>query len=215
MPYFMVIVVYFVIILTIKWFYKRQTGGKTAITVVLGSGGHTREMIEILNTLEFEHVEFDFISGTRDFFSKNLISTLFTHPWITRIPCDLKDDILESRIYKIPPPRAFGCFIIESILTTIYSSILSLFILFKLQPNLILSNGPGIAVPVCYTARILRFIGLINCKIAYIESFARVTSLSLTGKFLYHVVDEFIVMWPQLKEQYPQAKYYGTISCIN
>lgn len=43
----------------------------------------------------------------------------------------------------------------------------------------------------------------------YVESFARVKSLSLTGLIAYYLVDHFVVQWSELKEQYPSAEYLG------
>lgn len=39
-------------------------------------------------------------------------------------------------------------------------------------------------------------LGLRYTKIVYVESFARVKSLSLTGKLLRPLVDTFVVQWP-------------------
>jgi beta-1,4-N-acetylglucosaminyltransferase len=45
----------------------------------------------------------------------------------------------------------------------------------------------------------------------YIESFCRITSLSSSGKILYHLrmTDDFFVMWPKIIELYPRVKYVG------
>ena len=48
-------------------------------------------------------------------------------------------------------------------------------------------------------------------KIVYIESFAKVTSPTLSGKFMYKYADQFYVQWPQMKEIYPNAIYLGGI----
>jgi len=45
----------------------------------------------------------------------------------------------------------------------------------------------------------------------YVESFARVKSLSLSGKILYWLVDRFIVQWPGLSERYKRAEYHGIL----
>ena len=47
----------------------------------------------------------------------------------------------------------------------------------------------------------------------YVESIARVRSLSLTGKLLYvfRLADEFLVQWPQLAEIFPRTKFIGRI----
>lgn len=46
-----------------------------------------------------------------------------------------------------------------------------------------------------------QILGLRYTKIIYVESFARVTSLSLSAKLLRPFVDSFVVQWPQLAEQ--------------
>ena len=48
-------------------------------------------------------------------------------------------------------------------------------------------------------------------KLIYVESFARVTTLSLSGKLLYTFVDRFLIQWPYLKEKYPKAEYKGIL----
>jgi beta-1,4-N-acetylglucosaminyltransferase len=48
-------------------------------------------------------------------------------------------------------------------------------------------------------------------EIIYIESFARVETLSLTGKLLYPFVDRFLVQWPELSKKLGQAEYKGIL----
>lgn len=38
-------------------------------------------------------------------------------------------------------------------------------------------------------------------KLIYVESFARVSSLSLSGKLLRPIVDDLIVQWPDLAKE--------------
>lgn len=47
--------------------------------------------------------------------------------------------------------------------------------------------------------------------IVFVESICRANTLSLSGLLLYHVVDEFIVQWPQLALKYPLARYIGRL----
>ncbi|KAF2692103.1 glycosyltransferase family 1 protein [Lentithecium fluviatile CBS 122367] len=71
-------------------------------------------------------------------------------------------------------------------------------------PALILTNGPATAVLVVLAALTLRFFdyrgaerrGL--CRTIYVESFARVKTLSLSGRCLVWVVDRFLVQWEEL-----------------
>jgi hypothetical protein len=57
-------------------------------------------------------------------------------------------------------------------------------------------------------------IGLWAGKSIYVESICRVRTLSLTGKLLVKVVDEFLVQWPELLRNYPFAslKFVGRLS---
>ena len=52
--------------------------------------------------------------------------------------------------------------------------------------NFLVSNGPGVAIPVYFTFFIYRLMLLSwSPKMVFIESFCRVKDLSLTGKILY------------------------------
>ncbi|OJD31001.1 glycosyltransferase family 1 protein [Diplodia corticola] len=71
-------------------------------------------------------------------------------------------------------------------------------------PDLILANGPGTAVVVILAAVLLRFFdlndarGTSRIRTVYVESWARVTRLSLSGRLLLPVVDRFVVQWEGL-----------------
>lgn len=69
-------------------------------------------------------------------------------------------------------------------------------------PDLILSNGPATAVIVVMASLVLRFLGMPGThgrmRTIYIESWARVRKLSLSGKILVKIVDRFLVQWEGL-----------------
>ena len=48
-------------------------------------------------------------------------------------------------------------------------------------------------------------------KLVYIESFAKVTSKTLSGKLLYKFADQFYVQWESMLKLYPKAIYKGGI----
>ncbi|MFR5004091.1 MAG: PssD/Cps14F family polysaccharide biosynthesis glycosyltransferase [Thomasclavelia ramosa] len=81
----------------------------------------------------------------------------------------------------------------------------SLYILIKEKPDCIISLGALATVPLCVLAKIL------GKKVVYIESFARVEELSITGKIMYKVADLFIVQWEALMKKYPKTVYCGGI----
>lgn len=72
-------------------------------------------------------------------------------------------------------------------------------------PDLIISNGPATAVIVILASLILRFYDIKGansrgkCRTIYVESFARVKGLSLSGKILSRIVDRFLVQWEELE----------------
>lgn len=84
-------------------------------------------------------------------------------------------------------------------------SIKELLIFIKEKPSCIITTGALSAYPMCVIGKLFRK------KIIYIESYARVFELSVTGKKLYNKADLFIVQWPNLKQKYPKAKYLGSL----
>ena len=67
----------------------------------------------------------------------------------------------------------------------------------------------GTCVPLCLVAFFYKLLGILDTEIVFTESFCRVKKLSLTGRILYYVADKFIVLWPELQNQYPRAEYLG------
>lgn len=78
-------------------------------------------------------------------------------------------------------------------------------ILKKEKPDIVVSTGALATVPVALIAKINK------SKVIYIESFARITTPSLTGKIMYHFADIFIIQWKELKKIYPNAIFLGGI----
>jgi UDP-N-acetylglucosamine:LPS N-acetylglucosamine transferase len=79
-------------------------------------------------------------------------------------------------------------------------------ILRRQRPDLIISTGAGIAVPGFLAARLL------GIRTVYIESYARVQSLSLAGRVCYHLADRFLVQHASLASRRPRAVYAGSLS---
>lgn len=113
----------------------------------------------------------------------------------------------------IPRSREVGQSFITSVGTTLYAAIYAFKFVFTFRPDLVLINGPGTALPVVVAAVAARMVGLADAKVVYVESIARVTRLSLTGKILYklRLSHEFFVQWEELLEAYPRAKYAGRL----
>ncbi|MFQ5645099.1 MAG: PssD/Cps14F family polysaccharide biosynthesis glycosyltransferase, partial [Thiogranum sp.] len=73
------------------------------------------------------------------------------------------------------------------------------------RPVAIVSTGGGMSIA---TALIGKLLGV---KLIYVESGARVTSPSRTGKLLYRYADLFIVQWEPMLKHFPKAVYGGML----
>ena len=82
---------------------------------------------------------------------------------------------------------------------------LSLRIFFVEKPDVIICTGVLAMIPMCLLMK------LFKRKLIYIESFAKVTSPTETGKLLYKYADQFYVQWESMKKFYPDAIYLGGI----
>nr|WP_295280830.1 PssD/Cps14F family polysaccharide biosynthesis glycosyltransferase [uncultured Blautia sp.] len=87
----------------------------------------------------------------------------------------------------------------------VVNSIKSLKLLIQNKPDAVITTGVLAMVPLCILAKLFRK------KLIYIESFAKVTSPTETGKLLYKFADQFYVQWETMKEFYPNAINVGGI----
>ena len=118
-----------------------------------------------------------------------------------------KTDDLKSVYIRYPGKNVnfLGIKIHWIILNIIIVAIQSLKIIVKERPNIIVSTGADVTIPICYLGKFL------NVKIFFIESFSRVNDLSPTGKIVYPIADLFLVQWKRLTKKYSKAKYWGSV----
>lgn len=81
----------------------------------------------------------------------------------------------------------------------------SIKIYFKEKPDVVITTGVLAMIPICLIAKIM------GKKLIYIESFAKVTTPTQTGKLMYRWADRFYVQWEQMLSVYPDAIYLGGI----
>ena len=87
----------------------------------------------------------------------------------------------------------------------ILNSFKSLKIFMKEKPDVIISTGALSVIPICVIGKVFRK------KIIFIESFAKITSPTLTGRFIYKFADRFYIQWESLRKFYPNAINKGGI----
>ena len=81
----------------------------------------------------------------------------------------------------------------------------SIFIIMRERPNVVITTGVLAMIPISLLVK------LTGGKLIYIESFAKVTSPTKTGKLLYKFADQFYVQWEPMKKIYPNAIFLGGI----
>lgn len=81
----------------------------------------------------------------------------------------------------------------------------SIKIFLKEKPDVVICTGVLAMIPICLICK------MFGKKLVYIESFAKITSPTETGKLLYKFADQFYVQWEQMLEFYPEAIYLGGI----
>lgn len=81
----------------------------------------------------------------------------------------------------------------------------SLRIILKEKPTVMITTGVLATIPLAL------LMNLFGGKLIYLESFAKVTSKTLSGKLLYKYADQFYVQWEEMLKLYPNAIYKGGI----
>lgn len=95
--------------------------------------------------------------------------------------------------------------IIIYMISFVYMFLQQIKIFIREKPDIILTTGAGLVIPTCIISKIF------GRKIICIESYARISTPSKTGKILYKISDCFIIQRKELKKFYPDAIYGGCI----
>ncbi len=82
----------------------------------------------------------------------------------------------------------------------------SLRILLKEKPEAVICTGALASIPICLMAK-----KIFHRKLIFIESFAKISTPTLTGKLMYRYADRFYVQWESMLEVYPDAICLGGI----
>jgi len=183
------------------------------LAVFLGSGGHSSEALSLVSALDFSRYsprtylvsEGDSLSAQKAIALERLkIASAAS-------PVDGGYQIL-----FIPRARRVHQNILTVPFTILHSSLAAIYPV-TLAPqrsaessfDVLLLNGPGTCVVLCLAAYVNRFLGLRSPRLIYIETFARVRVLSLSGKLLRPFVDRFVVQWPDLLQDGGRGECHG------
>ena len=195
--------------------------------IVLGSGGHTAEMMSLLRDLDpRRYFHRTYIVSSGDAFSsskardiESLIQSKHskapTNPGELHEITGVWDVKIVPRARKIHQPLyttpfaclwcLFGC--VRALRDTAKRSIVGR----GEYPDVLLTNGPATAVVLLIAAYFLQFLGIAEArkmKTIYVESWARVKTLSLSGKVILflRLSDRFLVQWEALAARVNQGR---------
>jgi len=155
------------------------------VLVVLGSGGHTKEMVRLVELLGPEY-EYSYLIAEDDPISESKIQQ--PGPVFRALRPRFQDD---------PPWRVLWKLVI--------SGVQARRALRQVRPDVVLSAGPGLAVPVSLLGKWM------GARVIYVETASPVHYLTTTGKIMRHLADLFFVQWPELQSQVPGAIYAGRL----
>lgn len=165
-----------------------------SVIVVLGSGGHTTEM---LRWLELVREKAPASSLRRIIF---VSSATDTHSTQAAVKFDSS-----APVKYIPRAREVGQSYFSSVFTTLHAIVSSLRIVYNAAPATIATNGPGVCIPIVAAnlilCALLPFSLHPKARLLYVESFACVQHLSLSGRILLRIAQKFLVQWPGLYRQ--------------
>lgn len=169
--------------------------------------GHTAEMLEIVKELDItKYAPRYYIIAKTD---TNSILKLVD----TEVDKEPEKDKHNFEIIAISRSREVKQSYWTSIFSTIHATLNCIPILVRIQPDMILTNGPGTCVPVCLVAFWLKiFFFNRNCQIIYVESYCRVKTLSLSGKILLWISNLFVAQWPDVAKSSKKIQYFGRLS---
>ncbi|XP_033514799.1 uncharacterized protein LOC107773842 isoform X4 [Nicotiana tabacum] len=117
--------------------------------VVLGSGGHTAEMLNLLYVLQKERLKPRYyIAAATDNMSLQKAKT-FEDSLVGK---EALEEVGGAEFLQIYRSREVGQSYITSIGTTLVAIAHALWLMIKIRPQVILCNGPGTCVPLCVIA---------------------------------------------------------------
>ncbi|PBP22278.1 UDP-N-acetylglucosamine transferase subunit alg14 [Diplocarpon rosae] len=191
------------------------------MVVVLGSGGHTAEMMSLLRDIDpRRYTHRTYIISANDSFSAGkameIEKIIQSKHRRTREPTQAGEMDLATGVWDVKTvPRARK--IHQPLWTTPFSSLWCFIGCLQAlreisqdskatpfeYPEVLITNGPATAVMFILAATSLKFFGVApasKMKIIYVESWARVKTLSLSGKLLLtlRICDRFLVQWESL-----------------
>ena len=210
--------------------HRKRNDPKNPINlfIVLGSGGHTAEMLSMLSNSRFSpktYTHRTYVVSEGDAFSAG---KAVEFEEILAARQEQGSVAQEGRevgysIHTVPRARRIHQSLLTTPLTSLYCLIASISLLRshpRGKPDLILSNGPATALVIIIASLAMEYFsflggwdkGMGRTRSIYVESWARVRRPSLSCWIIVKLglCDQVLVQWPQLEEA-GWGKYRGVL----
>ena len=151
---------------------------RNKVCLAASSGGHLEEILNL--------------KGLTKYYDLILLTAKTRYPIKTWV----------EKVYNIPQVNRKEILCLPKLICALF---ISLYLVIKEKPFVVISIGALATIPVCLVAK------MFGVRVIYIESFARKKGMSKTGKFLCKFADVTIVQWEEMLEYCPNAVYGGMI----
>lgn len=94
----------------------------------------------------------------------------------------------------------------RNVRNAVRNTVLAVRVLYRERPELIVSNGAGIAVPFFWVGKLL-----FGCKTIYVEVYDRIDSPTLSARMVAPVLDQMVIQWEDQRAFYPDAVNLGAV----
>ncbi|KID73937.1 UDP-N-acetylglucosamine transferase subunit ALG14 [Metarhizium brunneum] len=181
--------------------------------LVLGSGGHTKEMLMMMDdgTRDFGNSHRRYLISSGDKMSLNHVEDYEAELKATSENPGTYDTRVVTRARRVHQP----------LWSTPFSALRSVLDIFPVllsppknevgrqlkYPGIVFSNGPATGFFVALAVHLLKLFWVVpddRLRFVYVESWARIATLSLTGRLLYYtgLADAFYVQHGEVAERY-------------
>lgn len=203
------------------------------LLIVLGSGGHTAEMLSMLERATSSQSSPTDTQSPQTAPRRLDWSSVKHRTWVISSGDSFSalraSDFERERSHTISDNYSICTVsrarkIYQSLLTTPISSLACLYHCLSLlarnphgYPDMILANGPATATILIFASVLLRLVDYRGAhsrggmRVIYVESWARVKRLSLSGRLLCKLADRILVQWEQLDGAQGKAEYHGVL----
>jgi beta-1,4-N-acetylglucosaminyltransferase len=117
--------------------------------------------------------------------------------WVSFDKPDAVHLLADERVYYAQPPP------VRDPINLAKNTRLAIRILRRERPDVVVSNGAGIAFPFCVVAKAM------GIPVVFIEVYDRIDSPTVTGLLLSPIVDAVVLQWEEQRNFYPHGVYLG------